>query len=83
MTVVGTFEAKTHLTSLLQRVARGERVVITRRGKPVAMLVPPQAEAPKDAARVVREMLAYRDEHGPRLGPDLTIRDLIEEGRRY
>ena len=41
MTTVGTVEAKTHLTRLLERVARGERIIITNRGRPVAMLVPP------------------------------------------
>ena len=40
MATVGTFEAKTHLTHLLERVAKGERIIITNRGKPVAMLVP-------------------------------------------
>jgi len=37
---VGAFEAKTHFAQLLQRVERGEEVTITRRGKPVARLVP-------------------------------------------
>ena len=37
---VGSFEAKTHLPALLERVARGERITITKRGKPVAKLVP-------------------------------------------
>jgi prevent-host-death family protein len=40
MTEVGTFEAKNKLSELLDRAERGERVVITRRGKPVAELVP-------------------------------------------
>jgi prevent-host-death family protein len=39
MITVGAFEAKTHLSSLLDRVARGEEVVITKHGKPVARLV--------------------------------------------
>jgi prevent-host-death family protein len=39
MVTVGAFEAKTHLSSLLDRVAGGEEVVITRHGKPVARLV--------------------------------------------
>jgi prevent-host-death family protein len=47
MTTVGTFEAKTHLSSLLDRVAEGEEVVITRHGKPVAR--------PVSAARIYRE----------------------------
>ena len=40
MDTVGAFEAKTHLARLLDRVARGESVTITRHGRPVAKLVP-------------------------------------------
>jgi prevent-host-death family protein len=39
MITVGAFEAKTHLSTLLDRVAGGEEVVITKHGKPVARLV--------------------------------------------
>jgi len=39
MITVGAFEAKTHLSALLDRVAAGEEVVITKHGKPVARLV--------------------------------------------
>lgn len=42
MVEVGAFEAKTHLSSLLEQVSRGEEVLIRRRGKPVAKLVPVQ-----------------------------------------
>ncbi len=66
MTRVGTFEAKTHLTHLLERVAKGERIAITNRGKPVAMLVPFDTENERDTARMGREMLAYRDRVKPR-----------------
>lgn len=83
MIEVGTFEAKTHLTQLLDRVAKGDRIVITRRGKPVAMLVPPDMERETDVAAVVRGMLAQRDQQGPKLGRGLSVRQLIEEGRRY
>ncbi len=81
MTTVGSYEAKTHLPELLERVARGERIVITRRGKPVAMLVPPPA-GKKDVRRVIAEFKAYTKEQGRTLG-GLTYRDLIEEGRRF
>lgn len=37
---VSAYDAKTHLPSLLERTARGERFVITRHGKPVAQLIP-------------------------------------------
>ncbi|HEV2207100.1 MAG TPA: type II toxin-antitoxin system prevent-host-death family antitoxin [Candidatus Acidoferrales bacterium] len=40
MTEVGAFEAKNMLSALLDRVERGEEIVITRHGKPVARLVP-------------------------------------------
>lgn len=40
MATVNVHEAKTHLSALLVRVARGERVVIARAGTPVAVLVP-------------------------------------------
>lgn len=52
MREVGTFEAKTHLSQLLDEVAGGDEVIITRRGKPVAMLVA------VDAADKVRRMAA-------------------------
>ena len=43
MQEIGAFEAKNKLGSLLDAVERGEEIVITRRGKPVARLVPAQA----------------------------------------
>jgi prevent-host-death family protein len=79
--LVGSYEAKTHLPSLLERVARGERFTITKHGKPVARLVPVEAEATTDVRQVVERMRAFR-ENGPRLGGDLSVRDLVEEGRR-
>ena len=83
MMTVGTFEAKTHLTQLLGRVARGERILITNRGQPVAMLVPPEPEARGDVAAVVREMLAARDAGGPTLGKGPSARQMRVEGRRF
>ena len=82
MTSVGTFEAKTHLTHLLERVARGERITITNRGKPVAMLVPFDDENERDTARIGREMLAYRDRVKRTLG-GASFRDIAHEGHRY
>ncbi|HEU5017151.1 MAG TPA: type II toxin-antitoxin system prevent-host-death family antitoxin [Pseudolabrys sp.] len=59
MAEIGTFEAKNKFSELLDRVERGEHVVITRRGKPVAELVPvkPQrdVERAREAARRIRE----------------------------
>jgi prevent-host-death family protein len=82
MTSVGAYEAKTHLPRLLERVAKGEKIVITKHGQPVAMLVPPPQEAKRGVKKVVKEMLAYRDRQKRTLG-GIKVRELIEEGRRY
>ena len=81
MKSVGTYEAKTHLPRLLSQVEKGESIMITKRGKPIAKLVPADAAEQKDVKQVIEEMLNYRDQHGPVLGDDLTIRKMIEEGR--
>jgi len=81
MKSVGTYEAKTHLPRLLAQVEKGESITITKRGKPIAKLVPADAAEQKDVKQVIEEMLNYRDQHGPVLGDDLTIRKMIEEGR--
>jgi prevent-host-death family protein len=82
MRSVGSFEAKAHLPQLLERVAKGEEFMITKHGRPVARLVPAVPAKPKpDVRQVIAELKAFSK--GNRLGEDLTIRDLIEEGRRF
>ena len=81
MQEVGSYEAKTHLPQLLDRVEQGELITITRHGKPVARLVPVQEYDRQMIADVVQEIRQLRKGH--RLGSDLTVRQLIEEGRRF
>ena len=83
MRTVGAFEAKTHLSQLLHEVAEGQRITITRHGEPVALLIPVGEERPAAAERAMRAWIQYRDSHDITLGPDITIRDLVEEGRRF
>ena len=79
MQEIGAFEAKNTLGALLDRVEKGEEVVITRRGKPVARLVP--AEKLRDTEKARRVIEAIREmRKGVTLG-DLNIKDLINEGR--
>ena len=82
MTTMGFYEARTHLSELLDQVAKGKKVLITRRGKPAALISPPPKQDQRDVQHVVQEMLAIRDREGPTLGGKLTIRQLIDEGRR-
>jgi prevent-host-death family protein len=81
MKSVGSYEAKTHLPRLLSRVEKGETITITKRGRPVAVLSPVQAPPHRDVRAVIEAMLAYRNQHGPTLGDNLTVREMIEEGR--
>ncbi len=79
MRTIGAYEAKTHLPRLLDDVAKGERITITKHGTPVAILIPPGPPAVADADALMRWMREFRKSH--RLG-DVTIRELIDEGRR-
>lgn len=80
METVGSYEAKTHLANLLARVAQGEKIAITKHGVPVAVLVPADAPNKRNAKEVIEEIKRLRK--GRRLH-GVTIRQLIEEGRRY
>ena len=79
MQEVGAFEAKNRLGALLDRVEQGEEIVITRRGKPVAKLVPAIPGFDKAKARQAISGLIEAS-RGLSLG-GLKIRDLITEGR--
>ncbi|MEK7242556.1 MAG: type II toxin-antitoxin system prevent-host-death family antitoxin [Thermodesulfobacteriota bacterium] len=69
-----------HLAALLQRVAKGETIQITRRGVPVAKLAPVDAPQRQDRRELAQEIRRMRK--GLSLG-GLTIRELINEGRRF
>ena len=79
MKQIGVYEAKTQLPRLLDEVERGESVTITRHGRPVARLVPVggRRRSVRDTIEAIEE---FRQRHA--LG-GLTIRELIEEGRRH
>jgi prevent-host-death family protein len=79
MRSVGTFEAKTHLSALLEQVERGEEITITRHGRAVARLVPVAAVSHDRLAQTVARLKSFR--RGRRLG-GLSVKALIEEGRR-
>lgn len=79
MESVGAYEAKTHLPKLLERVIKGERITITKHGVPVAVLQPPLPLRKTDPRKVISELRKFRDNHTLK---GLSIRDMIEEGRR-
>ncbi len=78
METVGAYEAKTHLPKLLERVAKGERITITKHGVPVAVLQPPDPTRTKDPTTVIRQLRAFRKKQ--KLGKT-SLKRMIEEGR--
>jgi prevent-host-death family protein len=85
---VGIFDAKTHLSELVERVRKGESFVLTRHGHAVARLVPVDgvvapALDPEQAAKVKAALdRLFELRKGVTLPPGMTVKDLINEGRR-
>ena len=79
MREIGAFEAKNKLGTLLDWVAGGEEVLITRRGKPAARLVPAGPGIDRAGARRAADNIRARSV-GASLG-GLKIKDLVDEGR--
>jgi len=77
---VGAYQAKTHLSELLEKVEAGEEIVITRHGSAVAKLVPVKKETTAEERAAAIDRIQ-------RLGASLSlgglkVKDLIAEGRR-
>ena len=77
---VGLFEAKTRLSDLVERAKRGERITITKRGVPTAMLVPVDEHAQMSVSEAVDRLLELRKSIS--LGGH-TIKELRDYGRKY
>jgi prevent-host-death family protein len=80
--LVGAFDAKTRFGDLLDRVQRGEVIIITRHGYPVARLVPFDEAIDRERARAAAErLMTFGDDEDIRLPKDVSVEDLINEGR--
>jgi len=78
---IGAFEAKTHFSNILEKAEQGADFIITRRGKPVAKIIPFKKEPEitrKEALENLAEMRKiYRGKPG-----SFNIREAIEDGRK-
>ena len=84
MAKVSAFEAKTHFGELLDRVSKGEEVVITRHDRPVARLVPEGAQRLDEVRRAVAGLRELQKRIRRRSKPKLSdreVRSAIDEGR--
>ena len=77
-TEIGSYEAKTRLPELLRQVQKGKSFTITKRGEPVAELVPAGKTVDAEAAAAAEQMEAFMRSHRIR---GIDIKALIEEGR--
>jgi len=77
---VGAYQAKTHRSELLEKVAAGAEITITKHGAPVAKVVPVKGKAsPEERVAAIKRI--------QKLAADLSltglkVKDLISEGRR-
>jgi prevent-host-death family protein len=73
MREVQASEAKTHLPSLLDAVERGETIIITRHGKPVARIVPETDHRRAELDRVLAEIEEFR-----KTMPSISVEELLK-----
>lgn len=79
MATMGAFEAKTHFSFLLEKVARGEEVIITKHGHPIAKVIPLGGCSREEMKQAIERLKVFRK--GNTLG-DLNWKALRDEGRR-
>jgi prevent-host-death family protein len=80
MQTIGAFEAKTHFSALLEKVEKGEQVLITKHGHPVAKIVPTSSVDIDRAKKAIESIKEFGKYHT--LGK-LNWKKLRDEGRRY
>ena len=78
---IGAFEAKTHFSGIINRAENGEDFIITKRGKPVAKIIPFRQEPKMTWEEALENFKELRKNYRGVPG-DFNIREAIEEGRR-
>ena len=79
MKTIGAYAAKTHLPKLLERVTKGEKILITKHGVPMAVLQPPENLRHAAPEKAIAELRKFRQTHTLN---GLSVKEMIQEGRR-
>lgn len=79
MQTIGAFQAKTHFSALLEQVERGDHIIITKHGHPVARLVPTTGADREQTKLAIQRLKEFSKKHV--LGA-LDWKSLRDEGRR-
>ena len=77
---IGAFEAKTHFSQIIEKAERGENFVITRRGKPVAKIIPFEQKPEMTWKEAIKGFSELRKRYRGKPG-DFNVREAIDEGR--
>jgi len=77
---IGAFEAKTHFSQIIEKAENGEDFVITRRGKPVAKIIPFEKKKEMTRKEAIEQLIEFRKLYRGEPG-SFNIREAIEEGR--
>ena len=74
---IGTFEAKTHFSEIIDEVQKGKNYTITKRGKPVARIIPfiQEAHQRKD---IIEQLFSYQKTSNEKF----DIKNAIKSGRK-
>ncbi|MBV8149097.1 MAG: type II toxin-antitoxin system prevent-host-death family antitoxin [Candidatus Eremiobacteraeota bacterium] len=86
MRQVGIFEAKTHLSALVDAAGRGETIIVTRNGTPVAQIGPVETATPKPTKEQAIDEIRRSREELKKSGRGVSIEEILEwiaQGRRY
>lgn len=81
MIEVGSYDAKARLPELLRRVEAGETVTVTRRGKPVARIVPVEGDRRAEIREAIEQIRALRSRR-----QNVSVEEILsarDEGRRF
>ena len=84
MRTVGIFEAKTHLSSLLEEVEGGESILVTKRGEAIAQIIPIR-DSKRSSAEAVLARFEERAKKVKEMFPEpdtMTVREMIDLGRK-
>ena len=77
---IGSFDAKTHLSNILDEVQKGVEFIITKRGKPVAKLI--QYKDNKEIIKLADIIIQF-DKIRNSVKGKVNIKEYIDEGRKY
>ena len=77
---IGAFEAKTHFSQIIEKAERGEDFIVTRRGKPVAKIIPFEQKKEMTWEEALEDFRKFRKLYRGEPG-SFNIREAIEEGR--